>query len=237
MQYRCSERCKFLSIFTSNLDEFFMIRVGSLCDMSAVDKDRIDNKSGMTAKEQLRPHLYGGRAVVMSAATALLRMWISGCAPEGLCRLAISDLDPAEHKYIKQYFKNVVAPVLSPQIVDAHHPFPPSGGQGVAHRPRCSATKRANGSACCLCPLRCPRWCSFPGDGARYVPIEDILLEYTGNVFEMYDVLEKTVFCVTRNADINPDDETFGAEEGDFRKKNGKAAAHAPPHGCSARRA
>ena len=48
------ERCKFLSIFTSNLDEFFMIRVGSLCDMAAEKKNRIDNKSGMTAREQLR---------------------------------------------------------------------------------------------------------------------------------------------------------------------------------------
>ena len=59
----------------------------------------------------------------------------------------------------------------------------------------------------------------LPGQPGQYVPVEDILLEYADHVFEMYDVLEKTVFCVTRNADINPDDETFGAEEGDFRKR------------------
>ena len=211
------ERCKFLSIFTSNLDEFFMIRVGSLCDMAAVDKDRIDNKSGMTAKEQLRriyaavEPLYERRDHAFEDVDKRLRA-------EGLCRLSINELEPAEHKFIKQYFKNVVAPVLSPQIVDAHHPFPHLEGK-VLHIAALLGHKKSERLGLLPVPASLPALVFLPGDQPRYVPIEDILLEYAGNVFEMYDVLEKTVFCVTRNADINPDDETFGADEGDFRKK------------------
>ena len=211
------ERCKFLSIFTSNLDEFFMIRVGSLCDMAAVDKNHVDNKSGMTAREQLRriyaavEPLYERRDRAFADVDKRLRA-------EGLRRLAISELEPAEHKYIKQYFKNVVAPVLSPQIVDAHHPFPHLEGK-VLHIAALLGHKKNERLGLLPVPASLPALVFLPGEEARYVPIEDILLEYTGSVFEMYDVLEKAVFCVTRNADINPDDETFGAEEGDFRKK------------------
>ena len=67
-------------------------------------------------------------------------------------------------------------------------------------------------------PDSLPRLVFLPGDEGRYVPIEALLLEYADQVFSMYDMLEKTVFCVTRNADINPDDEPFDGET-DFRKK------------------
>ena len=211
------ERCKFLSIFTSNLDEFFMIRVGSLCDMAAVDKNQIDNKSGMTAKEQLR-HIYAAVEPLYERRDRAFADVDKRLAAEGLRRMSIADLTQEEHKFIKQYFKNVVAPVLSPQIVDAHHPFPHLEGK-VLHIAALLGHKKSERLGLMPVPASLPALVFLPGDGARYVPIEDILLEYTGSVFEMYDVLEKTVFCVTRNADINPDDETFGADEGDLRKK------------------
>ena len=91
------ERCKFLSIFTSNLDEFFMIRVGSLCDMAAVDKDHVDNKSGMTAKEQLR-HIYAAVAPLYERRDAAFADVAARLAAEGLRHLSFQDLEPAEHK-------------------------------------------------------------------------------------------------------------------------------------------
>lgn len=210
------ERVKFLAIFTSNLDEFFMIRVGSLCDMAAVDKNGIDNKSGMTAKEQLRriyaavPPLYERRDRAFADVETRLR-------DEGLERLDIADLAPHEQKFIKQYFKNVVAPVLSPQIVDGHHPFPHLEGK-VLHIGALLSRKKNEVLGLLPVPASLPTLVFMPDSKTRYVPIEAILLEYAGHVFEMYDVLEKTVFCVTRNADINPDDEAFEYET-DFRKK------------------
>nr|WP_297171811.1 polyphosphate kinase 1 [uncultured Agathobaculum sp.] len=211
------ERCKFLDIFTSNLDEFFMIRVGSLCDMAAVDKTRVDNKSGMTAKEQLRC-IYAAVEPLYERRDHAFADVDKRLFAKGLCRLSIGELAPAEHKYIKQYFKNVVTPVLSPQIVDAHHPFPHLEGK-VLHIAALLGHKKSERLGLLPVPKSLPTLVFLPSDRSRYVLIEDILLEYTGSVFEMYDVLEKTVFCVTRNADINPDDETFGAEEDDFRKK------------------
>lgn len=211
------ERIKFLSIFGSNLDEFFMIRVGSLCDMAAVDKGHIDNKSGMTAKEQLR-QIYAAVAPLYERRDAAFSDVENGLRGEGLCRLSFAELEPAELKYIKQYFKNVIAPVLSPQIVDAHHPFPHLEGK-VLHVAALLGKKKNELLGLLPVPASLPPLVFLPESEGRYVPVETIIYEYTDSVFSMYDVLEKTVFCVTRNADINPDDEAFSDGEGDFRDK------------------
>lgn len=210
------ERVKFLAIFSSNLDEFFMIRVGSLCDMAAVDKTGIDNKSGMTAKEQLR-HIYAAVPPLYERRDRAFADVESRLRDEGLERLDIAGLAPHEQKFIKQYFKNVVAPVLSPQIVDGHHPFPHLEGK-VLHIGALLSRKKNEVLGLLPVPASLPALVFMPDSKTRYVPIEAVLLEYAGHVFEMYDVLEKTVFCVTRNADINPDDEAFEYET-DFRKK------------------
>ena len=211
------ERFKFLAIFTSNLDEFFMIRVGSLCDMAAVDKEHTDSKSGLTAKEQLHliykavEPLYARRDAAFSDVDSKL-------SAIGLRRLTMDSLAPDEQKYIKRYFKDIIAPVLSPQIVDSHHPFPHLEGK-VLHIAALLSHKKTERLGLLPVPASLPPVVFLPETPSRYIPTEDILLAYADHVFEMYDVLEKTVLCVTRNADIQVDDETFGVEGGDFRKK------------------
>ena len=211
------ERFKFLAIFTSNLDEFFMIRVGSLCDMAAVDKEHTDSKSGLTAKEQLHliykavEPLYVRRDAAFSDVDSKL-------SAIGLRRLTIDSLVPDEQKYIKRYFKDIIAPVLSPQIVDSHHPFPHLEGK-VLHIAALLSHKKTERLGLLPVPASLPPVVFLPETPSRYILTEDILLSYADHVFEMYDVLEKTVLCVTRNADIQVDDETFGVEGGDFRKK------------------
>ena len=211
------ERFKFLSIFTSNLDEFFMIRVGSLCDMAAVDKEHTDSKSGLTAKEQLHliykavEPLYARRDAAFSDVDSRL-------GALGLRRLTMDTLTPDEQKFVKQYFKRIIAPVLAPQIVDSHHPFPHLEGK-VLHIAALLSRKKTERLGLLPIPASLPPLVFLPEDGRRYILTEDILLAYADHVFEMYDVLEKTVLCVTRNADIQVDDETFGVEGGDFRQK------------------
>ena len=211
------ERFKFLAIFTSNLDEFFMIRVGGLCDMAAVDKEHTDSKSGLTAKEQLHliykavEPLYARRDAAFSDVDSKL-------SAIGLRRLTMDSLAPDEQKYIKRYFKDIIAPVLSPQIVDSHHPFPHLEGK-VLHIAALLSHKKTERLGLLPVPASLPPVVFLPETPSRYILTEDILLAYADHVFEMYDVLEKTVLCVTRNADIQVDDETFGVEGGDFRKK------------------
>ena len=211
------ERFKFLAIFTSNLDEFFMIRVGSLCDMAAVDKGHTDSKSGLTAKEQLHliykavEPLYARRDAAFSDVDSKL-------SAIGLRRLTMDSLAPDEQKYIKRYFKDIIAPVLSPQIVDSHHPFPHLEGK-VLHIAALLSHKKTERLGLLPVPASLPPIVFLPETPSRYILTEDILLAYADHVFEMYDILEKTVLCVTRNADIQVDDETFGVEGGDFRKK------------------
>ena len=136
----------------------------------------------------------------------------------GLRRLTMDSLAPDEQKYITRYFKDIIAPVLSPQIVDSHHPFPHLEGK-VLHIAALLSHKKTERLGLLPVPASLPPVVFLPETPSRYILTEDILLAYADHVFEMYDVLEKTVLCVTRNADIQVDDETFGVEGGDFRKK------------------
>ena len=117
------ERLKFISIFTSNLDEFFMVRVGSLFDLSVVSPKEIDNKTGLTPHEQLNqiysviPGLIEIKDRIYSAVSGLLDK-------NGVSDLSMDSLEQDEKKYINQYFKAIIKPILSPQIIDSHHPFP-----------------------------------------------------------------------------------------------------------------
>ena len=117
------ERLKFISIFTSNLDEFFMVRVGNLFDLSLVSPDEIDNKTGLTPAGQLEeiysviPGLIEIKNRLYTEVDALLRQ-------QGICDLTMDELSPEERKFVSTYYKAKLLPLLSPQIVDTHHPFP-----------------------------------------------------------------------------------------------------------------
>ena len=111
------ERMKFVAIFTSNLDEFFMIRVGSLYDMAAVDNRKLDIRSGMTPEQQLDA-IYRAVAPLYKERDKTYAEIKKQLQPYGVCGLDIKDLEQQEKKYVKKYFKEQILPVLSPQIVD-----------------------------------------------------------------------------------------------------------------------
>ncbi|HIU33223.1 MAG TPA: polyphosphate kinase 1 [Candidatus Pullichristensenella excrementigallinarum] len=215
------ERLKFVSIFTSNLDEFFMIRVGSLFDLMNLKADSRDQCSNLTPKEQLdkiyqtvRP-LYEKRETIYSSLEKQLRV-------HGICRLSYAELETVERKYCQQYFKSSIAPILSPQIVDAHHPFPHLQNK-VLHIGAWVKDKSGEMFAMIPVPSVLPPVLFLPGGDLRYIPVEEILLNFVQEIFSNYTVKEKVVFCVTRNADINPDDEAFDLDTSDFRMKMKKA--------------
>jgi polyphosphate kinase len=205
------EKLRFVSIFTSNLDEFFMIRVGSLLDISLLDEEHADNKSGMTAREQLARvyqavhPLYERRDGIFFSLEERLR-------EHDVYNLTCQELEAGERKFLREYFDSYVAPVLSPQIMDAHHPFPHLESKSLNVGVRLE-TKEGKRFGLIPVPKSLPRLLYLPGGSVRYVRMEEIILENADRVFDRCEMVEKTVLSVTRNADLNPDDETFELEE------------------------
>ncbi|MBM6724427.1 polyphosphate kinase 1 [Pseudoflavonifractor phocaeensis] len=208
------ERLKFAAIFTSNLDEFFMIRVGSITDMTLSKQTHVDSKSGLTPSQQLQaifktvPGLYKQRDKILSQLEKRLRT----C---NICNLAPSELDGKERKLVERWFRDYVQPVLSPMVVDSHHPFPhlPSNSLAIALSLR-MGTERCFGLV--PIPRNLPPYIQLEERGLRYLLTEQVVLAYADTLFENYQVEEKCVVSVTRNADISPEDEDYDVGE-DFR--------------------
>lgn len=208
------ERMKFVAIFTSNLDEFFMIRVGSLFDMAAADPKAVDFRSGMTPSQQLEK-IYEAVAPLYKERDKTYAEIKKQLHPYGVCGLDFKELEQSEKKYVKKYFKEQVLPVLSPQIVDANHPFPHLLNKELYVT---AMLKQNNRTMLGIVPI--PNFISdilyLPGHDIRYIRMEKVIMEYLNLVFGQYEVTEKNYICVTRNADIAPDDEALEVND-DFR--------------------
>ena len=225
------DRLSFLSIYWSNLQEFFMIRVGSLTDLSLVKMTIIDSKSGMTPAQQLvavykRCHeLYPYyEACYKALRKALMR--------EGVVNKSAKSLTADQAEFVADYFDANVMPFLSPQIINARHPFPhlENGALYIVVRLDDEADKDARkkakadkddrdgknvgaeGVTLGIIPL--PRQCSriirLPGPGLQFMLLEHVIEMFVQHVFSMYRVKHTNVICVTRNADL---DAVEGAEE------------------------
>lgn len=210
------ERLKFVEIFTSNLDEFFMIRVGSLFDFSHVNPDDIDSKSGMTPKEQLSAIYSAVRPLYAKRERCFFDI-VSQLKVHGIHYLSYNDLLPEEVKFVKQYFKQSVMPILSPQIVDSHHPFPHLQNKFL-HVVARLKYKGKETFGCVPIPAALPDVLYLPGSGVRFIPVIEIVQEYLEQLFPGYTCIERVQLCVTRNADITADDDATDLY-GDFREK------------------
>ena len=208
------ERMKFVAIFTSNLDEFFMIRVGSLYDMASLKEMELDRRSKMTPKEQLE-RIYEAVEPLYKERDKTYSEIKKRVSPYGICGLSFKELQDPEKKYVKKYFKEQILPVLSPQIVDRNHPFPHLLNKEIYV---IASLKRGNQKLFGLVPV--PTYLSeillLPGHDIRYIRMEKILMEYLEIIFDKYEVSDKNYICVTRNGDVSPDDEALDINE-DFR--------------------
>ncbi|MDO5292868.1 MAG: polyphosphate kinase 1 [bacterium] len=210
------ERLKFISIFTSNLDEFFMVRVGSLYDMKEVDPNGEDKRSGMTPNQQLLQiyksvsQLNEYREMVYTGVEKQLRM-------RGISCLKYKELQKEEKEFVKEFYKAAIEPILSPQIVDTHHPFPHLDNKWMYIG---ALLKKKKGLLFGIIPVPkdLPELLVLPGNEMRYILVEDIIKEFAKTIFSMYEVLEITKLSVTRNADINLEDDT-SAFDTDYRNK------------------
>ena len=117
------ERLKFIAIFVSNLDEFFMVRVGSLFDLAIADKKAIDSKTGMTPREQLSK-IYGAVSPLYKLKDNIYKEVNKSLKRYNIYHLTQKDLTTDEVKFVRDYFVSYIQPILSPQLLDEHHPFP-----------------------------------------------------------------------------------------------------------------
>lgn len=211
------ERLRFLSIFTSNLDEFFMVRVGSLIDMLPLGTKYRDDKTGQTAQEQL-DEIYDIVRALYQERDRIYRDLENELRKNGVFRLQYDELTISEQEYVENYFSNSILPMLSPMLVDAQHPFPHLKNKGIEI---CVRLHREGSDEDCFAmlpvPANLPTVVYLPGANVRYIGMEDLLLELVDVVFDTYKVVEKIQISVTRNADIHAEDEDCEKNE-DFRK-------------------
>ena len=210
------ERLKFIAIFTSNLDEFFMVRVGSLYDMSLDGDEQIDNKTGLSPSQQLE-RIYHAVEPLYKKRDRYFREVENALRGYGIKDMRIDELKGDDAVFVYDYWRSCILPVLSPQIVDEHHPFPFVANKALHVAVELQKKKRTIMGLIPM-PAALPALLFLPGEGIRYVHLEDIVCRYAEEVFPAYPVLSRNIFCVTRNADISPEDEEF-APAGDFREK------------------
>ena len=199
------ERLKFCAIYTSNLDEFFMVRVGSLFELSQLKDNTFDNKSFLKPSEQLEQIFTAVHALAPQRDIVFQRIE-SLLAHAGIQHTYPSRLSSIDRSFLTEYFQENVFPILSPQIIDLHHPFP-----HLTNKKLYIAVLLKTKKKCTLgiipIPDAVPRLIRLPGRRLRYVLSEDLLLMHIADIFSMYSIIDKGVICVTRNADISPDDE------------------------------
>lgn len=214
------ERAKFISIFTSNQDEFFRVRVGSLINVHHFKKNAKDNKTGWTAEEQLKhiferiPGLYKKRDRAMDMLRPLLEK-------EGIRQLSLDQLTEKEKTYLDQYYEFRVFPILSPLIIDARHPFPHLVNlQSYVFSDVVDKDGNKFYGLVSL-PPKLPSMIFFPGTSS-YIPFSELIMSKLPDLFEDFTIKSKAVISITRSADIDLD-EGLDEMEGNIRRLMKKA--------------
>lgn len=211
------ERLRFVGIFCSNLDEFFMIRVGSWYDKFLYDPKDRENKTNMNAKEQLAAiaKSVSGLIPIKDEAYSLI---MSGLAKYGVEHISEDMLSPQEDAYLKAFFSREVRPLLFTGLVDKKHPIPflKSGEVYIGCKIR-KKTETGGKFTFGILPVpeNLPKVVFLP-KSRRFLLIEEVIRRYAKSVFSNFDIHSRCIFRVTRNADI-PINEGLFDHDLDFR--------------------
>lgn len=209
------ERVKFFSIFDTNFEEFFMVRVGSLTDINDMKKKVIDNKTLMSTQEQIdcimdeSKRLYEKKDSVYEDLKQDLQK-------ENVTICRVNELDDKEKRLVYYYFNSTIAPILSFQIVDRVHPFPqiPNLAIVVLFQLTSQSKNKKQFMGLIQVPDKIKRYVKL--SDTKVVLIEDIIREFGQEIFDNYDCTSKYILSVTRNADIEYDDEDLEFDD-DYR--------------------
>ncbi|MBR5792690.1 MAG: polyphosphate kinase 1 [Ruminiclostridium sp.] len=210
------ERMKFIAIFSSNLDEFFMVRVGSLLDMAEVSPRAVDSKSGMDPFQQLKA-IYDTVPGLLEIKGQLYQRVSTLLAREEVQDLEYKDLTAQEKGFAAEYFQSVILPILSPQIVGIHHPSPHLMSKALYLSALLRNKNEKKSLGFISVPSSLPSLVVLPGTKGRFLRMETILRQWAPTLFGNYKVEETCLICATRNADLSFDMEKFEDNQEDFR--------------------
>ncbi|MDO5558827.1 MAG: polyphosphate kinase 1 [Oscillospiraceae bacterium] len=201
------ERLSFTSIFQSNLDEFFMVRVGTLFDQMHTDEKQRENKTNMTSEEQLHAIFDRVRKLEPQKDKSYHDI-MKQLQKHGIMQMTIDQLSENELKYVNEYFKKEIHPLLSPLIIDKRHPLPFIRNKDLYIAVHLESK---NGMKLGLLPVSdsFKRIITLNRKPFKFILVEDIILRFASDVFDNYNVLDKFIIRITRNADISEDDDSF----------------------------
>jgi len=225
------ERLSFASIFQSNLDEFFGVRVGSLYDQMLVSKDIRDNKTNMTCQEQIYACFDQVKLLTQrkdSAYAALNR----GMRDHGVEIVTYHDqIDAKDAQFLDAYFEHDIRPLLAPQVVGKKQPFPFLKNKAIyavvilGSKKNSKSDKKGEkkndknvklGIVPCTLDVL-PRLARIPDHPNRYILMEELILHYVSRIFSHFEIKSKSLIRILRNADIDPDEEMYD-DDTDFRQ-------------------
>jgi len=209
------ERARFLGIFASNLDEFFMIRVAAIRDRLRTGVEH-RTPSGLSPAEQMAAVQARARELVTAAYTLWEKEIVPGLRDGGVALVRAADLDPGERAFVDHLFAREILPVLSPAAVDKDLPFPRLYHLALHLAVRLAKEGEEERLAIVQLPRAGARWIQVSGgarnDGAqpggqRFVLLEEAARDHLGELFAGYEILEAVAFRVTRDADFATDDQ------------------------------
>lgn len=212
------EKLSFISIFQSNLDEFFMVRIGSLYDQMLFYPASRDNKTGMTGEEQIKACLK--RINFLNKKKDRIYMNVmESLKPYGFGIVKFDDLKYKEDKkYFEKYFDRELLPLISPQVISKRKPFPFLNNRElyIVVELESKKGKRKMGIVSCANAMD-ERLIPVPSSPSQFILAEDIILHFVSTLFSKYIVKHKAFIRVTRSADIDEDDHSLNGHD-DYRE-------------------
>ena len=200
------ERIKFAAIFGSNMDEFFMVRVGSLYDQTLLKNNKTDNVTHMTAAEQIAA-ITPRVAELQAKCDKYFQHLVTALAAEGYRKVDFAKLSKPQEHFWKTYFQRELFPLLSPQIVDSRHPFPFLNNKDIYYIAQLHT--KNEGVSYGIVPVSSQfERVLFVKDGetACFAFVEELIAHYAATIFSASTVTKQCLFRVTRNADITVDE-------------------------------
>ncbi|MDY3946463.1 MAG: polyphosphate kinase 1 [Ezakiella sp.] len=215
------EKLKFISIFVSNMKEFFMVRVGSLEDLLLVNEPAIDNKTGMSVNEQLMAIFKETRSLYKEKDSIYLSVE-HGFREEGIFCVDIDELVDADKRILETIFRHQIEPILSPMVIDKYHPFPFLENTELY---LCAELKLDDKDMTGIVqvPKMLPPYFKLPGENLRYILTEKIIEYFLPEIYKQYKINFRCVISATRNADISIESEMLEDDEDDYRNLMRKA--------------